>query len=608
MPENDLGRPWIYAGAQPAVNQYPTTNKPLATQWNPAAEFTKLADMNALNADIPNSFTSAISLAGPAGQDEKLQTFKEVMEKFGGADYEARETIYNDPEQWASKRIACDPRLEEVAKECYENAFDEATDVFLGTICADIPGFNGFDYADIRQRQIDSGSGIALPVNVPNQKNIGLDLKESIIANTVLQIEHFIEQDLSTAIREYIPPAYTFFRSNKRVCDQKCPVPSEWSPWTCHCSKSGQANPDNLVDCQCGSQTRSRIQTCTTVEGISCEIYHDGLTPFTQFGLPNYDGAAIEYEDKCASYGYANFLDNIYKFDGKVYHHNRNLKSVIDYLGNGTEASLMKWYPGSHAEDQCFGSQVVSEAMFKSKLADPNLDEFTFALEEDTCASTNVLMRVSETECTKTCGCGTYTKSWECVYKGGDNDGEPVPVDSEDYTCGCTPKDDEIIACNTQCCPVWHECDNRDCNILTPNWEFSIGKTFKYEACDQECGEQIVEGELRCMCDNRCLLDYDDNVKGVPTYDFKYTPILEILDVESLDYTEHDWKKCEAGVKTATDDVTDMGNNAVDYRITRDNDCEHPCCVRTVQNNNNCPALDCFNTEFSMPWNINYDT
>ena len=608
LPDNEADRPWIYQGAQPAFNQYPTSNKKLTTKWNPG--FTKLAEMNALLAAegqtaIPDTFDDARIYSGPSGQDEKLQYFKNLFELHGGQGYIDRESIYKLPEQFSSRRLACDPRLEETAKICYDDAFD-ANGAFTGTICTHIPGFGGFTLDDVRQRQIDSGSGDAIPATLGALANIGTDLKESIIANTVLLIESYMEDDISSALQDHIPEAYTFFRSNKRVCDPQCPVPSEWSPWTCHCSKSGQPNPDNLVDCQCGKQTRSRIQTCTKVEGYSCEIYHEGLTRNTA-GIFDYSQAAAEYQT-CSAYGYQNYLDNEYAV---VYQGAGNLKSVIDYLGNGTETSLLKWYPGPHADDQCIGNQVVSQAAFKAKLADATLDEFTFAREDDTCAATNVQMIFAETDCSKTCGCGTKTKSYTCVYKGGDDDGKPVPVDSDDYKCGCQDKPDEIIACNTQCCPQWHQCVGRNCNNLTPNYaptslvvgqenyanaNFVPGINFKYEVCGQECGPETVEGELRCMCNDQCVLDYAADV------------IVNVnVDAKAPIYTEHNWNSCAANIKATTDGVTKNIAGDRDYRITRNKDCNHPCCVTIQKNDNNCPALDCTNLDFILPWNINYN-
>ena len=597
LPEKKGDRPWIYntaiGGTQPEFNKYPTTNVPVATVWNGNPAFTKLGAMNALlGTAIPSTFDDSSNYAGPSGQDEKLQYFKNLFETEGGADYTARKTIYNDPEEYSSKRIACDPRLEETAKKCFDDAFNADGD-FTGPICTHIPGFSGFELDTVIERQIASGSGDAIPANLGAKATISFDVKESIIANTVLLIESYIEDDLSSALRTHIPEAYTFFRSNKRVCDPQCPVPSEWSPWTCHCSKSGEANPDNLVDCQCGNQTRSRIQTCTIVQGYSCEIYHQGLT--LNGITPNYADAALEYNDQCAAYGYANYLDNDYT---PVYRHNVDLKGVIDYLGNGTEASLMKWYPGPHADSQCVGNQVVSEAAFKKKLADPTSDEFTFAREDDTCAATNVHMIFADTECTKTCGCGTRTRSYTCVYKGGDNDGQPVPKDDDDYKCGCQEKPDEIIACNIQCCPQWHQCDDRNCNELTDNLFFSPGINFRYEVCGQECGPEAVEGELRCMCDNLCTLDY--------AADVIFEEVVAAADLNAPLFTEHDWKSCASNVKATTDGVT-ANAAGVDYRITREKDCNHPCCVITETNDNNCPTLSCANTELTMPWNIDYE-
>ena len=133
-----------------------------------------------------------------------------------------------------------------------------------------------------KKRQIESESGLArIPAEtLPALSQISVSLKDAIIANIVLLIESSLIEQTSSGLNDHIPGGvYTFSRTAKRVCDPRCPVPSDWSPWTCHCPKSGDANPDDLVDCRCGANTRSRIQTCTNVSGVTCNIYHDGLRP-----------------------------------------------------------------------------------------------------------------------------------------------------------------------------------------------------------------------------------------------------------------------------------------------------------------------------------------
>ena len=155
----------------------------------------------------------------------------------------------------------------------------------------------------------------------------------------------------------------------------------------------------------------------------------------------------------------------------------------------------------------------------------------------------------------------------------------------------------ETIACNVQCCPEWHQCDNDSCNANTANTAFSPGTDWKYESCQKECGPESVEGELRCMCENTCVANYPSDV------------ILTEINVPGAapleDYTLHQWETCEADVKQETDVVTASGD--IDYRISRTKECENPCCVAIQTNDNTCPPLDCKNTEFNMPWNINYE-
>ena len=97
------------------------------------------------------------------------------------------------------------------------------------------------------------------------------------------------------------------------------------------------------------------------------------------------------------------------------------------------------------------------------------------------------------------------------------------------------------------------------------------------------------------MCENTCVANYANDV------------ILTEINATTGDFTLHQWSTCEADVKQATDDVTASGNPSVDYRIARTQSCDNPCCVAIETNENNCPDLDCKNTDFDMPWNINYE-
>ena len=259
-----------------------------------------------------------------------------------------------------------------------------------------------------------------------------------------------IESDLlgqsRSGLNAHIPPgAYTFSRSAKRVCDPRCPVPSDWSPWTCHCPIAGDENPDQLDDCRCGANTRSRIQTCTNVAGVTCNIYHDGLKPFVN-GDPNVTAAASEY-NTCKAYGYGQYLDNTYD---PVYGPVANsLRGVIEYDAGASVDDLMKWYPGQNQDSPCTTNQfTVSRNMFRQHLEDPSRNDFSFAREDDTCAAINTEVKMIPSDCNKTCGCGTYTKTYTCLYKGGDNDGEPVPEDSDDFKCSCPANKGRILPTN----------------------------------------------------------------------------------------------------------------------------------------------------------------
>ena len=99
------------------------------------------------------------------------------------------------------------------------------------------------------------------------------------------------------------------------------------------------------------------------------------------------------------------------------------------------------------------------------------------------------------------------------------------------------------------------------------------------------------------MCENTCVANYPSDV------------ILTEINVPGAapleDYTLHQWDTCRADVKQDTDVVTAPGD--IDYRISRTKECKNPCCVSIKTSDKPCPPLDCKNTEFSMPWNINYE-
>ena len=268
-------------------------------------------------------------------------------------------------------------------------------------------------------------------------------MKYAIIANIVLLIESDLEQGNFAGLTALIPGA-EFTRRERRVCDPRCPVPSDWSPWTCHCPNSGDANPDGLVDCRCGANTRSRIQTCTNVEvgfgdDVTCNIYHDGLR-FVN-GTENVNEAASEYNN-CKRYGYGQYLENNTAVYGSVAN---SLKGVIEYDAGTSVGDLMKWYPGQNRDSPCTPGQEVSQEMFRQYLEDPSGNDFSFAREDDTCAATKSEVKVTETQCNKSCGCGTYTKTYTCVYKGGDQNGEAVPEDSDDFKCSCPANKGRVL-------------------------------------------------------------------------------------------------------------------------------------------------------------------
>ena len=132
---------------------------------------------------------------------------------------------------------------------------------------------------------------------------------------------------------------------------------------------------------------------CTNVAGVTCNIYHDGLTPFVN-GAANFNASASEY-NTCKAYGYGQYLNNTYSpVYGPV---GNSLKNVIEYEAGSSVDDLMKWYPGQNQDSPCTQPvPVVSKNMFKEHLEDPSKNEFSFAREDDTCAITSTEVKDSE--------------------------------------------------------------------------------------------------------------------------------------------------------------------------------------------------------------------
>ena len=145
---------WIYANASKTVNQYPTVDKPIKSIANKGhAKFSARLKtwqglLAAQGADaFPEQSDDYSDAAGPAGENEGLTAFSDLF-----LENLERQSIWSDPLEFASNRPACDPRLEETAKKCYDDAFDANGD-FLNIFCTHIPGFSGYYLDQVQTRK-----------------------------------------------------------------------------------------------------------------------------------------------------------------------------------------------------------------------------------------------------------------------------------------------------------------------------------------------------------------------------------------------------------------------------------------------------------------------
>ena len=94
-----------------------------------------------------NDFTQTF---GPAGENGYLTVFSELFVKNKDPDWQK---IWSDPNEYASNRLACDPRLEQTAKECFNDAFNDNGEMNNNNFCVHIPGFNGYTLDVVKTRQ-----------------------------------------------------------------------------------------------------------------------------------------------------------------------------------------------------------------------------------------------------------------------------------------------------------------------------------------------------------------------------------------------------------------------------------------------------------------------
>ena len=148
----DNHRPWLYTDDSRTINQYPTADKPITSVANTAhPEFNaRLAKWQTLLKEqgasaFPTSSDDFRNSAGPAADDEELTVFSQLFVDNG------RRSSWKEPTVYSSQRIACDPRLEETAKICFDGAFD-ANGNFNNVFCTHIADFDGFDLDQVQNR------------------------------------------------------------------------------------------------------------------------------------------------------------------------------------------------------------------------------------------------------------------------------------------------------------------------------------------------------------------------------------------------------------------------------------------------------------------------
>ena len=526
---------------------------------NPANFATQFATVNT----AANDWTD---IKFPPGADGSLDSYSDLFIQ-NAVDNQA--SIYSDLATLTSVRPACDPRLPDAAGICYDSAFS-SEGVFTGLFCGD--GTFTLDEVKEKCQETDCGEQIG----AVNQAG---DFKEAIIVGITLLIEDAFRNQ-NSVWKTRIPGEIKVAEYQTLVCEPKCPNPSVWSSWNCWCEESaaeGETNDLNLPDCKCGNQKRYRVQTCTTVTGGSCEMYH------TPTRSPNFD--------VCENYGNRDFLAlvNGQSVNSVNYRSDLTLKDFLDYNGDATDDDLVTQFfqPNSALTTCNYGYDQVSETDFRAELASAT-GRFSFTVEEGTCSIAKVGMKVENGSCDKTCGCGTFQRTTTCHYLNDDNTfGDAVPTDSDDYTCGCSPNKVESVACAMNCCNTWHQCaSSGNCDENTPDAAFTIGSLFNYPACTKECGAESRTAEVRCMCENKC--SYPANViveTTVPT-----------------GWSRFATGTCAANVVIPSDTLDDKDADVTKYRAIRSQDCGNPCCVKIETNAGTCPEPNCYDTDKTQPW------
>ena len=104
--------------------------------------------LNQQNADeFLENATDFSQTFGPAGEDGDLTEFNQLFV------IKEMQNVWSDPIEYASNRLACDPRLEETAKICFYDAFTADGNLNGDNFCAHIPFFFGYNLDDVQTRQ-----------------------------------------------------------------------------------------------------------------------------------------------------------------------------------------------------------------------------------------------------------------------------------------------------------------------------------------------------------------------------------------------------------------------------------------------------------------------
>ena len=325
-----------------------------------------------------------------------------------------------------------------------------------------------------------------------------------------------------------------------------------------------------------------------------------------------------------------------------------DLYTIMDYKGNDThraasvdEMTRLFFRDGDDnraikANEPCvdLSAKLVTESYFKGLLNNKaefnprnstNFKVFGFAVDQDMCEPEGVTLKYDITPCNKQCGCGTQTVSTTCIYESGPNAGLTVTEDAEEFSC-CSPTTTVEVACNMHCCNAWHECDPKSdsTNTCANDNEFSLGTTLFPQECKHKCGLENVPKELRCMCKNTCVAEYEENVRigsfkdddGMASVQQSQQAALStLLEAKPVadSYNHFNTDKCGPRANPTTCGWANcVGRNSdhvdyndPDYKYIEQENCGKPCCVDVQVNQGDCEQPKCYMTNKAQPWFIN---